>query len=118
MKMELKREEPKEANNDDKGKEAMKDQAPEGGQSMPTEEEEEEDILQPYYNHFTPTKIEAFRAFEAVCVQNKFLTRENILLEEHIITLRRFIRKLEYLLSLKCDTSSPPPSSSSPPKET
>ena len=45
MKMELKREEPKEANNEDKGKETMRDQAQEGGQSMPTEEEEEEDIL-------------------------------------------------------------------------
>ena len=118
MKMDLKREEPKEANNEDEGKEAMRDQAQEGGQSMPIEEEEEEDILRPYYNHLTPTEIEAFRAFEAVQVQNKFLTRENILLEEHIITLRRVICKLEYLLSLKCDNSSPPPSSLPPPKET
>ena len=104
--------------NEEKGKEAMKDQAPEGGQSMLIEGEEEEDILQPYYSHLTPIEIEAFRAFEAVRVQNKFLIRENILLEEHINTLRRVIRKLEYLLSLKCDTSSPPPSSSPPPKET
>ena len=87
----------------------MKDQAPQGGQSMLTEEEEEQDILQPYYNHHTPIEIEAFRAFEAVRVQNKFLIHENILLEEHINNLRRVIHKLEHLLKLKCDIISPPP---------
>ena len=85
---------------------------------MPTKDGEEEDIFEPYYSHLTPIEIEAFRVFEAVRVQNKFLIRENILLEEHINTLRRVIRRLEYLLSLKCDASSPPPSSSPPPKET
>src|SRR6266566_9188370 len=101
----------------------MVDQPPEEDQSMPTKEGEEEDILQPYYSHLTPIEIEAFRAFEAVRVQNKYLIRENILLQEHIDNLRRVIRKLEHLLKLKCDitspppTSTPPPSSSPPPKE-
>ena len=78
--------------------------------------EEEEDILKPYYAHLTPIEVEAFRIIETVRVQNKYLTRENILLQEHIIALRSIIRRLENLLSLKCETTSPPPSSS--PKET
>ena len=55
-------------------------------QALPTEEEEE-DILKPYYDHLTPTEIEAFRIIEMVRVQNRYLTRENILLQEHIIAL-------------------------------
>ena len=81
--------------------------------------EEEEDILQPYYEYLTPTEIEAFRIIEMVHVQNKYPTRENILLQEHIITLQSVIRRLENLLSLKekdepAVTSSPPPPSSTP----
>jgi hypothetical protein len=55
-----------------------------------------------------------------VRVQNKYLTHENIQLQEHIIALRSVIHRLEYLLSLKdkiATISSPPPPSSSP-KET
>ena len=62
--------------------------------------EKEEDILQPYYNHLTPTKMEALRAIEMVCVQNTYLTREVILLEEQNIALRSVNLRLEYLLKL------------------
>ena len=79
--------------------------------------EEEEDILQPYYDYLTPTDIEATRTIETVHVQNKYLTRENIIHQEHIIFLRNIIRRLENLLILKDGIStSPPPSSSSPKK--
>ena len=80
-------------------------------------EDEEEDILKPYYDHLTPTEIEAFQIIEPVCVQNKYLTRENILFQEHIVALRSVIRRLENLLIMKekiATTSSPPPPSSSP----
>ena len=80
-------------------------------------EDEEEDILKPYYDHLTPTEIEAFRIIEMVHVQNKYLTHENILLQEHIIALWSIIRRLENLLIMKekiATTSSPPPPSSSP----
>ena len=86
-------------------------------QALPAEEEEE-DILKPYYAHLTPTEIEAFRIIEMVCVQNKYLIHENILHQEHIIFLWNVIRRLENLLIVNdmiADTSSPPPSSS--PKE-
>ena len=85
------------------------------GQALSTEEEE--DILKPYYAHLTLTEIEAFRIIETDRVQNKYLTRENILHQEHIIFLRSVIRRLENLLILKdriASASSPPPSSSSP----
>ena len=116
MKIELKREEPVEAVKGDKGKEATGDQVPVVEQAWPAEEEEE-DILKPYYDHLTPTEIEAFRIIKTVCVQNNYLTRENILLQEHIIALQSVIRRLENLLIMKdkiATTSSPPPPSSSP----
>jgi hypothetical protein len=117
MKIELKREEPMDAVKGDKGKEATGEQAPVAEQAWPVEEEEE-DILKPYYEHLTRTMIEAFRIIETARVQNKYLTRENILLQEHIIALRSVIRRLENLLLLKDKiASSPPPSYSSPPKE-
>ena len=78
----------------------MEDQAP---------TEEEEDILPPL---FTPTEIEAFKMIELAHIQNKYLTRENILLKEHIVALKGIIRKLEDLLRSMCDyPSSPTPSS-------
>ena len=108
MKIELKREEPGEINKDNRIKKAMEDQAPAA---------EEEDILQPHYKLLTPTEIEAFKMIELARIQNKYLTRENILLKEHIIALKGIIRKLEDLLRSMCDyPSSPPPSS--PTKET
>ena len=108
MKIELKREEPGEINKDDRIKKVMEDQAPAA---------EEEDIIQPLPNLFTPTEIEAFKMIELARIQNKYLTRENILLKEHITALKGIIRKLEELLHSMCDyPSSPPPSS--PAKET
>ena len=107
MKIELKREEPGEINKDDGIKKAMEDQAPAA---------EEENILQPLPNLFTPTEIEAFKMIELARIQNKYLTRENILLKDHIIALKGIIRKLEELLRSMCDyppSSSPP---SSPPR--
>ena len=88
-------------------------------QALPADEEEE-DILKPYYAHLTPTEIATFRIIETVRIKNKYLTRENILHLEHIASLRSVIRRLESLLVLKdrtTSTSSPPPPSSSSPKE-
>ena len=67
-----------------------------------------EDTLQLDHNLLTPTDIEAFKMIELARIQNKYLTRENILLKEHMITLKGIIRKLEELLRLMCDY---PPSS-------
>ena len=103
MKIEIKREEPGETNKDDRIKKAMEDQVPAA---------EEEDILPPL---FTPTEIEAFKTIELARIQNKYLTRENILLKEHIIALKGIIRKLEDLLRSMCGYPSSP--SSSPPKK-
>ena len=107
MKVELKREEPVEINKEDETKKVMEDQAPAG---------EKEDI-QPLPDLFTPTEIEAFKMIELAHIQNKYLTRENILLKDHIVALKGIIRKLEELLRSMCDypSSSPP---SSPAKET
>ena len=110
MKIELKREEPVEAVKGDKRKEATGDLPPVVEQALRAEEEEE-DILKPYYAHLTPTEIAAFQIIETVRVQNKYLTHENILHQEHIIFLRSIIRRLENLLILKGRISlSPPPS--------
>ena len=99
-----------------KGKQATVDPSPVAAQAL-LAEEEEEDILKPYLTHLTPAEIEAFRVIEIVCIQIKYLTRENILHQEHIIHLRSVIRRLENLLILKDRIASSPPSSSSPPKE-
>ena len=107
LKIELKREEPEEINKDEGIKKAMEDQAP---------AVEEENIPQPLPNLFTPTEIEAFKMIELARIQNKYLTRENILLKEHITALKGIIRKLEDLLRSMCDYPSSPPSSS-PAKE-
>ena len=106
MKMELKREEIGVINKEDRIKKATEDKASSG---------EEEDI-QPLPDLFTPTEIEAFKMIELARIQNKYLTRENILLKEHIIALKGIIRKLEDLLRSMCDYPSSPPSSS-PAKE-
>ena len=107
MKIELTREEPGEINKDDGIKKAMEDQAPAA---------EDEDIIQPHYNLLTTTEIEAFKMIELARIQNKYLTRENILLKEHIVALKGIIRKLEDLLRSMCDYPSSPPSYS-PAKE-
>ena len=108
LKIELKREEPEEINKDEGIKKGMEIQAP---------EVKEEDIPQPLPNLFTPTEIEAFKMIELARIQNKYLTRENILLKDHIVALKGIIHKLEELLRSICDypSSSPP---SSPAKET
>ena len=105
MKIELKREEPMEINKDEGIKKAMEDQVP-----------ATEETLQLDHNLLTPTKIEAFKMIELACIQNKYLTRENILLKEHSTTLKGIIRKLEDLLRSMCDYPSSSPSSS-PTKE-
>ena len=102
LKVELKREEPEEI------KKAIDAQAP---------VVKEEDTPQPLPNLFTPTEIEAFKMIELARIQNKYLTRENIFLKDHIAGLKGIIRKLEELLHSMCDyppSSSPPPS---PPKK-
>ena len=107
MKIELKREEPGEINKDDRIRKATEDQAPAA-----------EDILQLDHNLLTPTEIEAFKMIELARIQNKYLTRENILLKEHIIALKGIIRKLEDLLHSMCDYPSSTTPPSSPTKET
>ena len=107
MKIELKREEPMEINKDEGIKKATEDQAPAA-----------EDILQLDHNLLTPTEIEAFKMIELARIQNKYLTRENILLKEHIVALKGIIRKLEDLLCSMCDYPSSPPPSSPTKKET
>ena len=104
LKIELKREEPKEINKDEGIKKTMEVQAP---------AVKEEDIPQPLPNLFTPTEIEAFEMIELARIQNKYLTQENILLKDHITGLKGIICKLEELLRSMCDyppSSSPPPS--------
>ena len=102
MNIELKREEPMEINKDEGIKKATEDQVPAA-----------EDILQLDHNLLTPTEIEAFKMVELARIQNKYLTHANILLKEHIITLKGIIRKLEDLLRSMCDylSSTTPPSS-------
>ena len=107
MKIELKREEPMEINKDEGIKKATEDQAPAA-----------EDILQLDHNLLTPTEIEAFKMIELARIQNKYLTRENILLKEHIIALKGIIRKLEDLQRSMCDYPSSTTPPSSPTKET
>ena len=116
MKIELKREEPAGAVGGDEGKEVTVDQPPAFEQALAADEEEG-DILKPYLTHLTPAEIEAFLIIEIVRIQNKYLTCENILHQEHIIHLRSVIHRLENLLILKEMISSSPPSSSSPPQE-
>ena len=107
MKIELKREEPMEINKDEGIKKTTEDQVPAA-----------EDILQLDHNLLTPTDIEAFKMIELARIQNKYLTRENILLKEHIVALKGIIRKLEDLLRSMCDyPSSTTPASSSPTKK-
>ena len=104
LKIELKREEPKEIIKDERIKKAMEVQAP---------VVKEEDIPQPLPNLFTPTEIEAFKMIELARIQNKYLTQENILLKDHIAGLKGIICKLEEPLRSMCDyppSSSPPPS--------
>ena len=108
MKIDLKREEPVEINKDEGIKKATKDQVPAAG-----------DTLQLDHNLLTPTEIEAFKMIELARIQNKYLTRENILLKEHIVALKGIFRKLEDLLRSICDYPSPTtPPPSSPTKET
>ena len=82
MKIELKREEPMEINKGEGIKKATEDHAPAA-----------EDILQLDHNLLTPTEIEAFKMIGLARIQNKYLTRENILLKEHIIALKGIIPK-------------------------
>ncbi len=107
MKIELKREEPVEINKDEGIKKATEDQVPAA-----------EDTLQLDHNLLTPTEIEAFKMIELARIQNKYLTRENILLKEHIVALKGIIRKLEDLLRSMCDYPSSTTPPSSPKKET
>ena len=107
MKIEMKQEEIGEIKEGDKIKEVAKDQVP---------IVVEEDFSQPYYSHLTPTEIEAFKMIELARIQNKYLTRENLLLQEHITALKGIIRKLEDLLRSMCDTPSSTTPSSLPPE--
>ena len=88
-----------EINKDGRIKKVTEDQAPAA-----------KDILQLDHNLLTPTEIEAFKMIELARIQNKYLTRENILLKEHIVPLKGIIRKLEDLLRSMCNYPSPPPS--------
>jgi hypothetical protein len=112
MKMELKTEGPKDVLVVARDKEAVGDEAPAVNQAPLGEEE---DLFRPYYEHLTPTEIEAFRMIEVTHVQIKYLTRVNIQLEKHIIDLQDIIRRYQALVEA---AFSPPPTPSSPKKET
>ena len=99
LKIELKREEPEEINKDEGIKKAMEVQAP---------VVKEEDIPQPLPNLFTPTEIEAFKMIELARIQNKYLTQENILLEDHIVGLKGLSASWRSFLCSMCNY---PPSS-------
>ena len=90
MKIELKREDPVGPAKEDKSKEATGDQVPTDEQALPADEEEE-DILEPYYTRLTPVEIATFRIINTVRIQNKYLNRENNLHMEHIASLGRVI---------------------------
>ena len=107
MRIDLRGEEPTKVNKDERIKKSMEVQSPVVNKEY---------IPQPLPNLFTPTKIEAFKMIELARIQNKYLTRENILLKEHIVALKGIIPKLEDLLRSMCDYPSSPPSSS-PAKE-
>ena len=103
---------------EDKVEEVAGTQAPEGGHAIPMEETvEKEDILQPLYDHLSPSVIEALRVFEIVSAQNTSLTREVILLEDQNTALRSINCRLMYRLELK-DKLATSPSPPSPEKET
>ena len=87
MKIELKREDPIGEAKEDKSKEAIRDQVSMDGQALPADEEEE-DILEPYYAQLTPIEIAAFRIINTVHIQKKYLNHENILHMEHIASLK------------------------------
>ena len=55
---------------------------------------------------------------ELARIQNKYLTSENILLKDHIFSLKGIIRKLEELLRSMCDYPSSTTPPSTPAKET
>ena len=78
----MKRDELGEINEGDRIKKAADDQVTAA---------EEEDILQPHYNLLTPTEIEAFKMIELDRIQNMYLTRENILLQEHFTALKGIV---------------------------
>ena len=92
MKIDLKREEPMRVNKDERIKKATEDQVSAAG-----------DTLQLDHNLLSPTEIEAFKMIELARIQNKYLTRENILLKECIVALKGIIHKLEDLLRSMCD---------------
>ena len=104
LKIELKREEPEGINKDEGTKKATEDHVPAA-----------EDILQLDHNLLAPTEVEAFKMIELARIQNKYLTCEIFLLNEHIIALKGIIRKLEDLLRSMCDYPSSPTTPSSPP---
>ena len=64
MNMELKREESREINKEDRIKKATEDKALAG----------EEENIQPLPNLFTPTEIKAFKMIELARIQKKYLT--------------------------------------------
>jgi hypothetical protein len=113
LKMELKAERPRDVLTVSKNKEAVGDQTPAMNQALPAEED---DVLLPYYEHLTPAETEAFRMLEVTRVQNKYLTRVNILLEKHIVDLQDINRRLQALVETLLATPSPTPPS--PKKET
>ena len=72
MKIDLKREGPKEINKKKKIKKEVEDSNPTSG---------EEDIHQSLHILITSTEIEAFKMIELAQIRNKHLTSENILLK-------------------------------------
>ena len=103
--MEAKERLPKET----KGKTKEKNQAWDEVQSVLNKEEVEEvDFLQPYLHLLSPSLIELLRFRETTRARNTCLTREVVLLEEHIADLQGINQRLMALLESKIATTPPP----------
>ena len=108
LKIELKREEQEEINEDEGIKKAMEVQAP---------AVKEEDILQPHHNLFTPNGDWSF-VDDWVSSHSKQVSHKwKYFVEGAYHALKGIIRKLEHLLRSMCDTTSSTTPSSSPPKK-
>ena len=96
-----------------KGKAKEKDQAWDEVQSVFNKEEVEEVyFLQPYLHLLSPSLIELLRFCETTRARNISLSREVVLLENHVTNLKGINQRLIALLESKATTTPP-----SPPKE-
>ena len=80
------------------------------------EDVERVDFLQPFLHVLSPSLIELLRFCETTRSRNIYLSREVVLLENHVTDLKGINQRLIALLESKAKTASSTPPSS-PPKE-